>query len=119
MNTLWSMIARLAPGRLFVFRPMASRFRFKKIVKCPESDQPAEVLVDASPGSPSKPKKKSSRLETAACGPKRKAAPRVALSNRCFSFLRRAARRSVGTGKVQKTAEIFNDLGANFIKGRL
>ena len=58
MNTLWSMIARLAPGRLFVFRPMASRFRFKKIVKCPESDQPAEILVDASPGSPAKPKKK-------------------------------------------------------------
>lgn len=54
MNTLWSMIARLAPGGSSFF----GHFRYKKTVRCPESDQPAEILVDASPGSPLKPKKK-------------------------------------------------------------
>jgi hypothetical protein len=72
VNTLWSMIAKLIPGQLFVFRPMASRFRFKKIVRCPESDQPAEVLVDASPGAPSKPKKKPFSIRNCSLWPKRK-----------------------------------------------
>ena len=72
MNTLWSMIEKLAPGRLYVFRPMASRYRYKKIVKCPESDQPAEILVDASPGSPSKPKKKLFSIRNCSLWPKKK-----------------------------------------------
>jgi hypothetical protein len=72
VNTLWSMMLRLAPGRLYVFRPMASRYRYKKIVKCPEADQPAEILVDASPSSSSKPKKKSFSIRNCSLWPKRK-----------------------------------------------
>ncbi len=34
---------------MMVFRPMASRYRYRKIIKCPETDEPADVLVDASP----------------------------------------------------------------------
>jgi hypothetical protein len=71
MNTLWS-IARFAPGRLYIFRPMASRFRYKKTVRCPESDQPAEILVDASPGSPLKPKKKLFSIRNCSLWPKKK-----------------------------------------------
>ena len=58
MNALFSALARRTIGRCYVFMPMGKIFRSKKVVKCPESDQPAEVLVDASPDSPSKPKKR-------------------------------------------------------------
>jgi hypothetical protein len=45
----WKMLCIHAHGKIF---------RSKKVVKCSESDQPAEVLVDASPDSPSKPQKR-------------------------------------------------------------
>jgi hypothetical protein len=35
--------------RMMVFLPMAKRHRNKKVVRCPETDQPAEILVDSSP----------------------------------------------------------------------
>jgi hypothetical protein len=57
MNTLFTMLAKLA-------RAMGSPYRYKKnykkTVKRPESGQLAEILVVASPGSPSKTKKKRS-----------------------------------------------------------
>jgi len=31
---------------MMVFLPMAKRQRSKKVVQCPETDQPAEILVD-------------------------------------------------------------------------
>lgn len=34
---------------MMVFLPMAKRHRFKKVVHCPEADQPAEILVDTTP----------------------------------------------------------------------
>ena len=56
MNTLFMMLAKLARG-------MGSRYRYKKTVKSLESDRPAEILVDASPGSPLKTKKKRSEYK--------------------------------------------------------
>ena len=72
MNSLLSIVARLASGRCYVFMPMASRFHIKKVVKCPESDQPAEILVDRAPGSTSKPKKKLFSIRNCSLWPKRK-----------------------------------------------
>ena len=72
MNTLFSIFARLAMGRCYVFMPMASRFHIKKVVKCPESDQPAEILVDRTPGSTSRPKKKLFSIRNCSLWPKRK-----------------------------------------------
>ena len=72
MNTLFSTLAWLATGRSFVFMPMAGRFHIKKVVKCPESDQPAEILVDRAPGSASKPKKKLFSIRNCSLWPKRK-----------------------------------------------
>ena len=72
MNALFSMLARLATGRRYVFMPMAGRFHIKKVVKCPESDQPAEILVDRAPGSTSKPKKKLFSIRNCSLWPKRK-----------------------------------------------
>ena len=48
MNVALMLAAILAMGGLVVFLPMASRYRYKKVVKCPETDEPAEILVDAS-----------------------------------------------------------------------
>ena len=72
MNTLFSTLASLATGRRFVFMPMAGRFHIKKVVKCPECDQPAEILVDRAPGSTSKPKKKQFSIRNCSLWPKRK-----------------------------------------------
>jgi len=72
VNTLFSLLARLAMGRCYVFMPMASRFHIKKVVKCPESDQPAEILVDRTPGSTSRPKKKLFSIRNCSLWPKRK-----------------------------------------------
>jgi len=53
MNALLTLLARLARGEFYVFQPMASRYRLKKIVKCPETDQAAEILLNAYPGTKS------------------------------------------------------------------
>ena len=34
---------------MMVFLPMAKRHRTKKVVQCPETDQPAEIVVDNGP----------------------------------------------------------------------
>jgi hypothetical protein len=34
---------------MMVFLPMSKRYRNKKVVHCPETDQPAEILVDNFP----------------------------------------------------------------------
>ena len=70
MNVSLMMVAVLAIG--FVFLPMGKRYRYKKVVKCPETDQPAEILVDASPASSSRPKEKPSRIRKCSLWPKRK-----------------------------------------------
>jgi hypothetical protein len=72
MNGLFSTIARLAIGRHYVFMPTGKLFRSKKVVKCPEIDQPAEILVDTTPGPSSKPKKKPFSIRNCSLWPKRK-----------------------------------------------
>lgn len=72
MNALFSTMARLASGRHYVFMPMGKLFRSKKVVKCPEIGQPAEILVDSTPGPSSKPKKKPFSIRNCSLWPKRK-----------------------------------------------
>lgn len=55
---------------MMVFLPMASRYRYKKVVKCPETDQPAEILVDASLSSRSR--KKPLTIRNCSLWPKKK-----------------------------------------------
>jgi hypothetical protein len=50
MNAFIKALAAAASGRVYVFQPMAKRYRLKKIVNCPETDQAAEILFDAYPG---------------------------------------------------------------------
>jgi len=49
MNAFIKALTRAALGRVYVFQPMAKRYRLKKIVNCPETDQAAEILFDAYP----------------------------------------------------------------------
>ena len=72
MNALFSMLARTAIGKHYVFMPMGKLFRAKKIVKCPEADQPAEILVDTNPSPSSKPRKKLFSIRNCSLWPKRK-----------------------------------------------
>jgi len=72
MNALFSTMARLASGRHYVFMPMGKLFRSKKVVKCPETDQPAEILVDTNPSRSSKPREKLFSIRNCSLWPKRK-----------------------------------------------
>lgn len=72
MNALFSTIARLASGRHYVFMPMGKLFRSKKVVKCPESDQLAEILVETTPSPSSQPRKKLFSIRSCSLWPKRK-----------------------------------------------
>jgi len=72
MNTLFSTLARTATGKRYVFMPMGKLFRSKKVVTCPESDQPAEILLDATPSPSSKPRKKLFSIRNCSLWPKRK-----------------------------------------------
>jgi hypothetical protein len=72
MSTLFSTLARMAMGRHYVFMPMGKLFRFKKLVRCPELDQPAEILVDTTPSTSSKPKKKLLSIRNCSLWPKKK-----------------------------------------------
>lgn len=79
MNILLKMLASLALGRFYVFQPMASRYRSKKIVKCPETDQPAEIFVDASPSTSSRARRKSLSIRNCSLWPARKGCTRGCL----------------------------------------
>ena len=72
MNSLLTMLKELVLGRFYVFRPMANRYRYKKTVKCPESDQPAVILVDASPNLTSRPAKKAFSIRNCSLWPRKK-----------------------------------------------
>jgi hypothetical protein len=84
MNTLLRTLASLALGPFYVFRPMASRFRSKKIVKCPSAINLPRFSLMLLPVLRRSPKKNLSRSETVACGRQEKGVRRVALSNRVF-----------------------------------
>ena len=49
MNALLMAVARLARGQFYVFQPMAKRYRSIRIVKCPETEQAAEILLNEHP----------------------------------------------------------------------
>jgi hypothetical protein len=49
MNALLTALARVARGQFYVFEPMAKRYHLRKIVNCPETDQAAEILLNAYP----------------------------------------------------------------------
>ncbi len=53
MDALLTAFARLARGQFYVFQPMARQHHSRKIVKCPETDQPAKILLNAYPGTKS------------------------------------------------------------------
>ncbi len=72
MNTFLWTLARLAVAKRYVFMPMGKLFHIKKIVKCPESDEPAEILVDTTPSTSAKPKKKLFSIRHCSLWPKRK-----------------------------------------------
>ena len=72
MHSLFSTLARFAFARCYVFMPMGKLFRSKKVVKCPESDQPAEILVDTNPSPSSHPRKKLFSIRNCSLWPKRK-----------------------------------------------
>jgi len=72
MNVLFSTLVRTALGKSYVFMPMGKLFRSKKIVRCPEADQPAEILVDTYPSPSSKPRKKLFSIRSCSLWPKRK-----------------------------------------------
>jgi hypothetical protein len=72
MNALVSTLARITMGRCYVFMPMGKLFRSKKVVTCPESGQPAEILVDTNPSPTSTPKKKRFSIRNCSLWPKRK-----------------------------------------------
>lgn len=76
MNTLFLMLARAASGRSYVFMPMGKLFRSKKVVKCPEFDQPAEILVDTTPSPTAKPKRNAFSIRNCSLWPKRKSCMR-------------------------------------------
>jgi hypothetical protein len=76
MNPLFSTLARMAIGRCYVFMPMGKRFRFRKVVRCPDLDQPAEIVVDATPGASTKPKKKLFLIRKCSLWPQRKGCTR-------------------------------------------
>jgi len=67
----------VAIGRRDVFMPMGKLFRSKKIVKCPETGEAAEILVDTSPGSPLKPMKKRFSIRNCSLWLKRKGCTRT------------------------------------------
>ena len=72
MNALFSTLVRTALGKRYVFMPMGKLFRSKKVVRCPESDQPAEILVDATPSASPTPKKKGFSIRNCSLWPKQK-----------------------------------------------
>ena len=72
VNTFLWTLARLAVAKRYVFMPMGKLFYIKKIVKCPESDEPAEILVDTTPSTSAKPKKKLFSIRHCSLWPKRK-----------------------------------------------
>lgn len=72
MNALFSALARIATGNNYVFMPMGKLFRSKKVVHCPEADQPAEILVDTNPSPSSQPRKKLFSIRNCSLWPKRK-----------------------------------------------
>jgi hypothetical protein len=56
MNAFLMAVARLARGQFYVFQPMAKRYRSIKIVKCPETEEAAEILLDEYPSAIAKAK---------------------------------------------------------------
>jgi hypothetical protein len=76
---LLMLVSLITIGCLFVFIPMSSRYRYKKVVKCPETDLPAEILVDAYPSSLAGRRKKPLSIRKCSLWPKRKGCTQTCL----------------------------------------
>jgi hypothetical protein len=72
VNRFFSTFAKGFIAGRYVFMPMGKLFRSRKVVKCPESDQPAEILVETTPSPSGKPKKKRFSIRDCSLWPKRK-----------------------------------------------
>jgi len=72
VNTFLRMLERFATGKRYVFAPMSKLFHTKKIVRCPETDELAEILVDTAPSPSARPKKKRFSIRNCSLWPKRK-----------------------------------------------
>jgi hypothetical protein len=64
---------------MMVFRPMASRYRYRKIVKCPETAGTAEIFINAFPTSSPEFQKKRLIIRNCSLWPKRKGCTRSCL----------------------------------------
>jgi hypothetical protein len=76
MHALFSTLARIATGKNYVFMPMGKLFRSKKVVHCPETEQPAKILIDATPSPSGKAKKKPFSIRNCSLWPKSKGCTR-------------------------------------------
>jgi ribosomal protein L13 len=65
MNDLAKTLGRLAST-------IANAYRYTKIVMCPNFNQPAEILIERTPGAPLKAKKKAVSVKNCSLWPKRK-----------------------------------------------
>jgi hypothetical protein len=72
VNALVMNLGRLANIRSYVFQPMATRYRSRKVVHCPDFDEPAEILVDRSRVSALEPKKKTFSIRRCSLWPRGK-----------------------------------------------
>ncbi len=50
MDALVAALARLARGQFYAFQPPVRRSRLKKIVRCPETEEPAEISAQSCSG---------------------------------------------------------------------
>ena len=72
MNAFIKALTAVAGGRFWVFQPMAGRYRLKKIVKCPETEQAAEILLNTYPSTLPKAGQKPSSIRNCSLWPSRR-----------------------------------------------
>jgi hypothetical protein len=72
VNALIINLGRLAIRYSHVFQPMSARYRSRKVVRCPEFDEPAEILVDRSRRAALDPKKRTFSIRDCSLWPKGK-----------------------------------------------
>ena len=79
MNAFLTALVGLGFQRFYVFQPMAGHYRLKKVVKCPETDQAAEILLNTYPSAMSGTKKKPS-IRNCSLWPSRRGCTQICLT---------------------------------------
>jgi hypothetical protein len=72
VKTLLKNLASLALGPFYVFRPMGRRYRYTQIIRCPESGQLAQIVIDNFPGVAPRPRKKAASVRACSLWPIKK-----------------------------------------------